>query len=239
MNNTMKHKLKTLIIDHSDTQRRLISHLVKQSSDLDLIDEICREDQLPSFSEMKNYDLILMDIEFPGLERIEFSHLLDSGLQIILVTATPAYALRAFDLGVTDYIMKPVKLSRFRDAISKALLNFRILRKQKKPEDFIQVKSDHNYKKIALSQIRWIEALGDYVKIITNSERILVLSTLSSIEEQLPVDKFLRIHRSYIVNLKKVENFSSTSVEVEGMNLPMSRKRKSRLEAKLIPDLES
>ena len=213
--------------------------MVKMNSDLDLVDEIGKEDQLPSFSEMKKYDLILMDIEFPGLGGIEFSQLLDSGMQIILVTDTPAYALRAFDLGVTDYLMKPVKQSRFKDAITKAVLHYRILRKPKKVEDFIQVKSDHDYKKIALSQIRWIEALGDYVKIITNSERILVLSTLSSLEEQLPVDKFLRIHRSYIVNLKKVENFSSTSVEVDGMNLPMSRKRKSRLEAKLIPDIES
>ena len=235
----MKNKLKTLIIDHSPTQRRIISHLARQSSDLDPVDEIENKHNLPDISEIKKYDLILMDIEFPGLEGVEFSQLLDSGVQIILVTATPTYAFRAFELGVTDYLIKPVKQRRFRDAISKAQRHFSILKNPGKVEDFIQVKSDHDYKNIALSQIRWIEALGDYVKIITNSERILVLSTLSSIEEQLPVDKFLRIHRSYIVNLKKVENFSSTSVEVEGMNLPMSRKRKSRLEAKLIPDLES
>ena len=235
----MKNKLNTLIIDHSPTQRRLISHLARHSSDLDPVYEIENKHQITRISEMMKYDLILMDIEFPGLEGIEFSQLLDSGVQIILVTATPTYALRAFELGVTDYLIKPVQQRRFRDAISKATRHFSILKDPHEVEDFIQVKSDHDYKKIALSQIRWIEALGDYVKIITNSERILVLSTLSSIEEQLPVDKFLRIHRSYIVNLKKVENFSSTSVEVEGMNLPMSRKRKSRLEAKLIPDLES
>ena len=213
--------------------------MVRQSTDLDLVDEIGGKDQLPGLSELRKSNLLLMEVEFPGIEQIDFSQLLDSGVQIILVTSNPSYALRAFELGVTDYIMKPIKQGRFKNAISKALLHFRNLSRPKKLEEFIQVKSDHDYQKIALSQIRWIEALGDYVKIITNTERILVLSTLSSIEDQLPVDKFLRIHRSYIVNLNKVENFSSTSVEIEGKNLPMSRKRKSRLEAKLIPDLES
>ena len=235
----MKKKLKTIVIDHSPTQRMLMTHLVRQNSDLDLIGEIQIEAQLSGLSAIKDVDLILMDVEFPGLENIDFSRILDSGVQIILATSTASFALKAFDLGITDYMIKPLSRQRFHEAIARALVNFKILKRPKKIEEFIKVKSDQDYKKIELSQIRWIEALGDYVKIITSSDRFLVLSTLTSIEEQLPGDKFLRIHRSYIVNLDKVENFSSTSVEVEGMNLPMSRKRKSRLEAKLIPDLES
>ena len=235
----MKHKLKTIVIDHSATQRKLLTNCVQQSSDLDLVDEIGFEKELNDISNLKNADLLLMDVEFPGLNQIDFLHLIDSGVQIILVTATASFALKAFDMGVTDYILKPVKKSRLEEAIAKAWVHYSIIKKPKRVEEFIKVKSDHDYKQIPLSQIRWIEALGDYVKIITNHDRILVLSTLSSIEQQLPGNKFLRIHRSYIVNLDKVENFSSTSVEVEGSNIPMSRKRKSRLEAKLIPDFES
>ena len=235
----MENKLKTVVIDHSATQRKLITNFVQYRSDLILVGEIGLEKQLSGISELKDADLLLMDVEFPGLEEIEFPPLLESGVQIILITATPSYALQAFEIGVTDYLLKPVKKSRMEEAISKAWIHYNIIKRPKRIEDYIRVKAEHDYKKIPLSQIRWVEALGDYVKIITYDERILVLSTLKSIEEQLPVNKFLRIHRSYIVNLDKVENFSSTSVEVEGRNIPMSRKRKSKLEAKLIPDLDS
>ena len=235
----MKYKLKTAVIDHSPTQRRLLSYLVEQSDSLDLIGEMGSGKGLHHLLRDWQPDLIIMDIEFSGLNELDFSEILDKGIQIVLVTANPSYALKAFDLGVTDYMMKPVEKSRFQAAINRAWVNYEILNRPATDEDYLKVKSDHNFKEIALSEIRWIEALGDYVKIVTVSEKILVLSTLTSIEDQLPGDKFLRIHRSYIVNLDKVENFSSTSVEVEGKNLPMSRKRGATLEAKLIPDLQS
>lgn len=232
----MKKKLKTIVIDHSETQRKVMTYLVKRHPNLDLILEVGKEDQFPELFAGPKPDLILLDIEFPGLDGSEFMQLADTGIQLVLVTSTSSYALEAFDFGITDYIIKPVTKHRFREAISKVLIHYDILHMPVKDDHYINVKADHDIKKISLAEIRWIEALGDYVKIITIRERILALSTLTSIEEQLPGDKFLRIHRSYIVNLDKVENFSSTSVEVEGQNLPMSRKRKARLEAKLIPD---
>jgi len=234
----MKHKLKTAVIDHSPTQRKLISYLVEQRSTFDLIYEMVPGDRIEDMLKHGKPDLIIMDVEFPGLSEFNFTEFLDRGIQIVLVTANPKYALKAFDLGVTDFMMKPVRKTRFQTALNRVWVNHELLNRSVKEEDYLKVKSDHNFKEIALSEIRWIEALGDYVKIITVSEKILVLSTLTAIEEQLPGDKFLRIHRSYIVNLDKVEKFSSTSVEVEGKNLPMSRKRGASLEAKLIPELQ-
>ena len=235
----MKYKLKTVVIDHSPTQRRLISYLVQKSISLDLICERGSGQGIDQLLSNWQPDLIIIDIEFSGLNEFDFSKILEAGVQIVLVTANPSYALKAFELGVTDYMMKPVQKNRFQAALNRVSVNYEILNRPAPDEDYLKVKSDQNIKEIPLSEIRWIEALGDYVKIVTISERILVLSTLTSIEDQLPGNKFLRIHRSYIVNLDKVENFSSTSVEVEGKNLPMSRKRGATLEAKLIPDLQS
>ena len=221
----MKHKLKTAVIDHSPTQRKLISYLVEQSKNFALMCEMGSGDNIDDMLKHGSPDFIILDIEFPGLSEFKLSEYLDIGVQIVLVTANPAYALKAFDLGITDFMMKPVRKNRFQTALNRVCLNHEMLNRSIKEEDYLKVKSDQNFKEIALSEIRWIEALGDYVKIITVSEKILVLSTLTAIEDQLPGDKFLRIHRSYIVNLEKVENFSSTSVEVEGKKLPMSRKR--------------
>ncbi len=231
----MKRKLRTSIIDYSDTQRKLICYLVNKDPHLDLISDY--NNASTSVFELSNSppDLIIVDVDTPEVNCFELLKKLTDHTQLIIVTANPDYALKAFDLGVTDFLLKPVLSKRFQVAIRKAWTNW------DPPADVgidvpsLQIKSDHEIKKIALSDIRWIEALGDYVKIITSTERFLILSTMKSIEQALPRDKFLRIHRSYIVNLNKVENFSHTNVEIEGNELPMSRKRKTKLEEVLQP----
>ena len=228
----MKKKLKTLIIDHSDTQRGLIDFLVKRNPQLELISS-CKNANL--YSGNVPPDLLIVDIESPGFDGIDSLKTLPVSTKVILITANTEYALQAFDIGVTDYLIKPVRASRFKAALEKAILSWEYFTDQDAEVASLQFRSDHEVKKIALSEIRWIEALGDYVKVITQNERFLILTTMKSIEETLPRDKFLRIHRSYIVNLNKVENFSHTRVEIEGNELPMSRKRKTKLEERLLP----
>lgn len=233
----MDFKLKTVIADYSDTQRRLITHLVENHGKLTLIGSSENARETEELLEKTSPDLLLLDIEIPHLNGFNLLYKLGPNTQVILITSETCYALRAFDHGVTDYLLKPVRISRFTQAIKKALFNYNPGVQVRDEAPSIEVKSDHELKKIQLSDIKWIEALGDYVKIITRYDKILVHSTLTALEDQLPRDKFLRIHRSYIVNLNKVENFSSRSVEVAGSELPMSRKRKSGLEQVLSPVL--
>ncbi len=231
----MNHILRTAVIDYSDTQRRLITFLVEKHKNLDLIaDGASTEDAIQILNQTVP-DLLLLDIEIPGLDESHFLSGLSPKTQVVLITSNPDYALKAFDLGVTDYLLKPVRASRFSQAIDKALLRYPHITFPDQAVPCLNVKSDFEIKKIAIPDIRWIEALGDYVKIVTRREKILVLSTMTAIEEELPGDKFLRIHRSYIVNLKKVEYYSSNSVEIEGREIPMSRKRKNLLEELLLP----
>ncbi len=100
----------------------------------------------------------------------------------------------------------------------------------KEDKEFLMVRSNLKNKKINIKEIKWVEALGDYVKIITDNEKVIALSTMKSISDKLPNDRFLRIHRSYIVNLNKVEKFGCTSVEIDEHQIPMSRKQKPKLE---------
>lgn len=231
----MDQKLNTLVADYSDTQRRLITHLVDNHKDLTLIGAFDSAADLVQPLQMSPPDLLLLDIEIPNLNGFKLLEKLHPKTQVILITSASSYALKAFDYGVTDYLLKPVRIGRFLKAIKKVVFNYSTKSRLGEEVPSLSVKSDHEIKKIPMADIKWIEALGDYVKIITRYERILALSTLKSIEEELPCNKFLRIHRSYIVNLKRVENFSSTSVEIEGRSLPMSRKRKPILEEILTP----
>ncbi|MGB5271602.1 MAG: LytTR family DNA-binding domain-containing protein, partial [Eudoraea sp.] len=97
-------------------------------------------------------------------------------------------------------------------------------------KEFLMVRSHLKNKKVSLREIKWVEAFGDYVKIITDKEKVIALSTMKSISDKLPNDRFLRIHRSYIVNLNKIEKFGCTSVEIDEHQIPMSRKQKPKLE---------
>ena len=231
----MKYKLKTLIADYSDTQRRLICHLVENHKDLTFVAASSNAGETTSLLNKTEPDLLLLDIEMPNLNGFELLERIGPRTQVILITSAPTYALEAFEYGVTDYLLKPVRIARFTKAINKVLMNYVPKPYVKQETPFLSVKSEQEIKKVSMSDIMWIEALGDYVKIVTRSERILVLSTLKAIEDELPDTTFLRIHRSYIVNLNKVDNFSSTSVEVRGREIPMSRKRKSLLEEILAP----
>ena len=96
-------------------------------------------------------------------------------------------------------------------------------------EDFIFVKSNLKKKKVFLNELKYIEALGDYVKLVTYNEPIIVLSTMKAFEKQLPVDRFMRIHKSYIINIDKIEKYNSRNIEIDGDKIPLSRHKKAKL----------
>ncbi len=227
----MKDKyLNTLVVENSKVQQTVISQLVRNHGDLNL-SAICNN-AIDAGRIVKNQkiDLILLDIEMPGINGFNLLESLDKEIQVIIITANPNHALKAFDFGVTDYLLKPVKTGRFNKAIKKACIIYGKVPEPIEEEEFLKVRSNMNNRKLNIREIQWVEALGDYVKIITENETLVVLSSMKSISDKLPNDRFLRIHRSYIVNLNKIEKFGCTSVEVGQYQLPMSRKQKAKLE---------
>jgi DNA-binding LytR/AlgR family response regulator len=154
---------------------------------------------------------------------------LDKSPQVILITGKPDYALKAFEYDVTDYLHKPITMARFDASVKRAVAKYEQVNRVLEDEDHIFVKSNLKKRKVILNDIKWIEALGDYIKLVTDEANIVILSTMKSFEKQLPEDKFLRIHKSYIVNLEKVEKFNSKNVEVSGRSIPLSRNKKTEL----------
>ena len=139
-------------------------------------------------------------------------------------------SISSFDYDAVDYLRKPISKDRFLNAVHKAITNYKLKNDDGfDEEDFIFLKSNLKKRKVFLNELRYIEALGDYVKLVTEHDALVVLSTMKAFESLLPNDRFLRIHKSYIVNLDKVERYNSKVIELDKEQLPLSRNRKAEL----------
>lgn len=229
--NMQVKKLRSIIVDDSAVQRLAISKLIATHPDLELIIQYKDGFEAQKKVNSKDIDLIFLDVEMPIVDGFEFIESMENPPQVILIAGKPEYALKAFDYNVTDYLLKPITKDRFDNAIRKAMMRAGENSDTKtENQDHIFVNSSLKKVKVVIGEIKWIEGLGDYVKVVTEDANILVLSTMKAFIKKLPEDKFLRIHKSYIVNLNKVQQFSSALVEVGGQKIPLSRHKKDELE---------
>ena len=222
--------LNCVVVDDSTIQRLSIVKLVENHQSLNLIAEYSSALETNDGLQKHQVDLIFLDIEMPGLTGFELLDILNNKPQIIFITGKTEYAFKAFNYDATDYLHKPINRERFNTAVDKALEQHKLtLDYQEIDGDHIFVKSNLKKRKVYIKDIKWIEALGDYVKLVTEDNSIVVLSTMKAFEAELPDDKFLRIHKSYIVNLDKIDRFNSKNVEVGAYEIPLSRNKKTLL----------
>lgn len=225
-----KSILKCAIVDDSTLQRLSIVKLIDNHPSLSLIAEYNNAIEAKMGLSSTEIDLIFLDIEMPILSGFDLLDDLSTKPQIIFVTGKTKYAFKAFDYDAVDYLRKPISKDRFLNAVHKAITIHKLKNEESfDDEDFIFVKSNLKKRKVFLNELRYIEALGDYVKLVTEHDALVVLSTMKAFESILPDDRFMRIHKSYIVNLDKVERYNSKVIELENEELPLSRNRKAGL----------
>ena len=223
-------KLNCVVVEDSSMQRMLISKLVNNHPGLRLIGEFSNAIEAKNCLTVKDVDLVFLDIEMPVINGFDFLDALKVKPQIIFVTAKAEYALKAFNYDATDYIQKPIALERFNASVKRAT-DFHLLKNENHIEDgdHIFIKSNLKKLKVFTSRIKWIEAYGDYVKVVTEEGSNLVLSTMKSFENDLSKEKFVRVHKSYIINIDKVESFNSKFAEIGVTKIPLSRNKKEDL----------
>lgn len=226
--------LKTIVIDDSRLQRTAVAELIRNHQNLELIADYKNGIEARIAMEKEPIDLVFLDIEMPIISGFDFIESLKDCPKIILITGKADYAMQAFDYDVTDYLLKPITLARFNTSVKKALANFNDTEAEISEDQYIYVNSKLKKIKVNLDEIKWIEGVGDYIKIVSNDAGIMVLMTMKSLLEQLPEEKYMRVHKSYIVNLEKVENFNGSHVEVGGQRIPLSRNKKILLEEALM-----
>jgi two-component system LytT family response regulator len=222
--------LNCAVVDDSTLQRLSIVKLIENHQSLNLVAQYNNAIEAKEGIATSNIDLIFLDIEMPILSGFDLLDDLTAKPQIIFVTGKTKYAFKAFDYDAIDYLRKPISKERFLNAVHKAVTNYKLKNEEGfDEEDFIFVKSNLKKRKVFLNELRYIEALGDYVKMVTEHDSLVVLSTMKAFEALLPKDRFLRIHKSYIVNLDKVIRYNSKVIELEKEELPLSRNRKTDL----------
>lgn len=223
-------KINCIVVDDSSIQRLTITKLVTENPNLSLVGEFSNAIEAKNCITNKNVDLVFLDIEMPIISGFDLLDGLKAKPQVIFITSKTEYAVKAFDYAATDYLHKPITRERFNVAVKKAM-NFVLLGKENSDEEspFIFIKSNLKKLKIYISRIKWIEAYGDYVKVITDEDNHLVLSTMKAFESELPNDKFIRVHKSFIVNIDKIDKFNSKFAEIGTNKIPLSRNKKEDL----------
>jgi DNA-binding LytR/AlgR family response regulator len=228
--------MRCLIIDDNQLARMAMNKLVSQVQMLELVAECSDAMEAYNYLNSEQIDLLFLDIEMPGMTGIELTKKLGAKKPLIVfTTAKTDYAVEAFELNVVDYLVKPVSLARFLQAVERAKETYDSNKQEVKIEarEFVFVKDNGILKKLNVDDILYLEAMGDYVKVHTAQKFHVLHSTLKSIEEKLPPNKFLRIHRSYIVALQKIDFIQDGIITIGKATIPVAETYKSALNKRL------
>lgn len=221
--------LKCIIIDDDPISREVLKTCVDQTNFLKLRGSYSNAMEGKIALDKKDIDLIFLDVEMPEMSGLEFLETFKNVPQVIMVTSEKKYAFEAFKHDVTDYISKPIDYPRFLKAAERAMYYEENLVQGNGEEDFVFLKVDGSMIKVRNSTIEYVEAMGDYVKVVTSEKNYVVHSTMKAFVAKLPEDDFLRIHKSYILNVNKVEEVVESYAIGEYFNLPISRSNKKQL----------
>ena len=228
--------MKCLIVDDNTMARMALKQLVSQLPELELVRESSNASEALSALNSIQIDLLLLDIEMPEMSGLELTRKMGNKRPLIIFTTSKSdYAVEAFELNVVDYLVKPIALPRFRQAVEKASEALESNKEEVKVEEqgFVFVKDNGVLKRISIDDILFLEAMGDYVKVHTAQKFHVVHATLKSIEEKLPLSKFIRVHRSYIVAINKIDYIQEGTISIGKSSIPVADTHKSNLSKRL------
>jgi len=213
--------IKTIIVDDEPLALDVLETYIEQIPDLELVKRCNNALEANEFlTKNDDVDLMFLDIEMPKLGGLEFLKILNDPPYIVITTAYPNYAVEGFELNVLDYMLKPISLERFMKSVNKIREKLKVKAdtsnggQENNAEDYIFVKSDKKFIRIHYADIQYIEGLKDYVIIRTRDSRVIALQTMKSLEKKLPTDSFIRVHRSYIININFIDAVVGNTVEM-------------------------
>jgi DNA-binding LytR/AlgR family response regulator len=215
--------LKCLIIDDEPVSRKILREYIEDVDFLELSSEAESAMNCSRYLSNNHIDLIFLDIQMPGMSGIDFLKTSEIKPLTIITTAYPDYALQGYDLDVLDYLVKPIAFERFMKAVQKAE-EYHLMRNGKDIHpDALYIKCDRKIEKILLQDILFVEATGNFITLHTRNGKFMTWMTFKGIEEKLPQDNFVRIHRSYIVSISAIARIDMNKAILPNSILPISR----------------
>ena len=217
--------MKAIIIDDEPIARKGIKILAEKISFLEIVGEFGNPLVAQEFIySHQDLDLIFLDVEMPGLTGINYLKSMPPACQVVLTTAYQQYAIEAFELDVTDYLLKPIRFERFLKAVNKVR---EVLSLQKHEiefqgkNDFIYIKSERKYINLPLKDILFIKGLKDYVIIHTAQQKYMTAMNVGTIGRQLPAHQFARVSKSYIINIEYISSIDLDTIDLKGHEIPL------------------
>ncbi|MBR9861661.1 response regulator transcription factor [bacterium] len=227
-------KVRCLITDDEPLARSLVKSYVQKIPTLNLLGECGSATETAEFLKNNEVDLIFLDIQMPDLSGMSLAKTIPSSTKVIFTTAFDQYAIEGYKVNAIGYLLKPISFDEFSETVSKAMVHF----KEEVPEvqlrdEFIMIKADYKIYQIKLSEIKYIEGVKDYVKIHQEGEGkpLMPLMSMKFLEETLPSDRFMRVHRSYIVNLDQIKVIERNQILFDKVRINVSDNYKEQFNA--------
>jgi len=224
--------IQCIIVDDEPIAREILENHLKKIAVIEVVGTCKNAIEAFNIMNAKQIDLIFLDINMPEISGLSFAKSINQDIKIIFTTAYREYAVDGFNLQAVDYLLKPISFERLVQAVNKYLgenstdIIETVSEIINEKSDFIFVRADRKMLKITFSEINYIESFSDYVKIHLEEKTIVTRETITNIEAKLPQKDFIRIHRSYIVSMHKIESFTNEFIEVNKKAIPISRSYK-------------
>ncbi len=231
--------MKCIIVDDELPALRLLTDYVEKTPELQLVGTAEDAFKAMALLNSQKIDIMLLDIQMPELTGIDLLKSLSHKPYTIFTTAYPQYALEGYELNVVDYLLKPITFERFLKAVNKVfdLHNLTLNSSRNKSTDnakkYMFVKADYKLLKVVFNEILYIEGLSEYVKIFTENRQIITLQSLKNLEITLPQDRFIRIHKSYIISIPKVKAIVGNSVEIGSKKITIGKSYRDKVMRRL------
>ena len=225
-------KIKTIIVEDEPLAREGLKSYIREIEFLDLVATCENALEANDAISSQNPDLMFLDIQMPKITGLDFLKSLKKPPLVIFTTAYPNYALQGFELDVIDYLVKPYPFDRFLKAANKAREMHLLKNQQSTSEntkDHIFLKVDNVLKRINFADILYIEGMENYIAIHTNEGRFITLMTMKSIEESLPSQIFIRVHKTFIISKPKVKGIIGNEIDMGVKKIPFSRSRRNEI----------
>ena len=223
--------MKCIIVDDEPLALDVLESYIKKNPEIELVARCNNALEASELLKNNKVDVMFIDIQMPEITGLDFVRSIAEAPLVVFCTAHPDFAVEGFELNAIDYLLKPVAYDRFCKTIDriKEYMNLKTSKEVEQSDienEYIFIKSNQKQIKLGYEQILYIEAFADYIKLFTAEKRYITLQTMKNMEQKLPKDKFIRVHRSFIVGIKYISSFNSTELEINGVKIPVGKSYK-------------
>lgn len=217
-----------IIVDDEPLARKAIQKLIDQTDNLESIGTFNGAEAATVFLENNDVELVFLDIQMPGVNGIEFARTISKATFVIFTTAFSEFATDSYEVDAIDYLIKPIKLERFKKGVEKVQTYLKLLKAnpaeskiENVDQDYIFVRADRKMFKVHFNSILFIEGLKDYVVMHTENQKVITLMNIKTIHDQLPKSMFVRVSKSYIINIKQIDSVDNNTVYIGRNEIPI------------------